>query len=122
MKYKLLKQFDKESIPVWDIFNMQDDKYCTLDFDDSKIFVEWLVKEWYIEQIQDIIDPKFTVWEKVIYECKNLIFFTEIKWIRILDWEVMYYLFDWFYKEENIKSASSECQDKESKFHNIFPF
>lgn len=51
MKYKLLKQFDKESIPVWAIFDMWDKEFVTLDFDDSKISIAWLMKEWYIEPV-----------------------------------------------------------------------
>ena len=122
MKYKLLKQFDKESIPVWDTFDMQDATMCELGFDWTNVSLAWLVKEWYIEQIEDKINPEFFVWEKVIYEYKNLVFFAEIKGIRILDWEIMYYLFDWFYKEENIKRASKECQNKNSKFYWVYPF
>lgn len=52
MEYKLLKQFDKDSIPVWDIFDMGNREFVTLDFDDSKISVAWLIKEWYIEPVE----------------------------------------------------------------------
>ena len=123
MKYKLLKQIEeKDSIKIWEVFETNDIFVVTTD-EDWKIPITFLISQWYIEKIEDkIIDPKFSVWERVIYEDKNLVFFTVIKWIRILEWEVMYYLFDWFYKEENIKRASAECHDKKSIFNNIYPF
>lgn len=125
MKYKLLKQIESyHTIPIGNIFDIEEHR-TTLDVlnPECSVSIEFLIAQWYIEKIEDKIqDPKFSVWEKIIYEDKNLIFFTEIKWIRILEWEVMYYLFDWFYKEENIKRASVECQDKKSKFYNIYPY
>lgn len=121
MKYKLLKQIeDNWSIPVWSIFECWE--ILSVDNPQCEIPVSILIRCGYIEKIEDKIDPKFSVWEKVIYEWKDFTFFTEIKWIRILDWEVMYYLFEWFYKEEYIKRASEECQNKKSKFYWIFPF
>ena len=121
MKYKLLK-----SIPwcnSWEefIWNNQFTAYSCWNINYVNESYAKLHDDFF-EIIQDTIDPKFSVWERIIYEGKNLVFFTEIKWIRILEWEVMYYLFDWFYKEENIKRASEECQDKKSKFNNIYPF
>ena len=123
MKYKLLKQFDKCSIPVWDTFDMWDKEYCSLDFDDSKISIAWLIKEWYIEKIEEKIwEPKFHIWDKVIYEGKDVIFFSEIKHIRFCEWKYMYHIVEWFYLEENLKLASKEAWDKKSKFYWVYPF
>lgn len=98
MKYKLLKQFDKDSIPVWDTFDMGDREYCTLDFDDSKISVAWLIKEWYIEPV-----------EKKRYE--DLKKWDRIYWIDS-EWEIIQWSFHETFCRSEVFLTREEAEDE----------
>ncbi len=73
-KYRLLKYIEKEwSIKIWETFDI-DKKYVTLD-NDWQIDVDFLIREWYIEEI--IEKPKLlknlNIWDKVYYITENKI-------------------------------------------------
>lgn len=100
MQYKLLKQFDKDSIPVWDTFDMGDREYCTLDFDDSKISVAWLIKEWYIEPV-----------EKKRYEDLK---WNDTVWVISND-SIMYAWFSPVYFRSNTFLTREEAEDEHKR-------
>jgi len=101
MQYKLLKQFDKNSIPVWDTFDIGDKEYCVLDFDDSKISVAWLIKEWYIEPV-----------EKKRYE--DLKKWDRIYWIDS-EWEIIQWSFHETFCRSEIFLTREEAEDEHKR-------
>ena len=125
MKYKLLKHIEQNnSLEIWAEFEIEDHR-TTLDVDepDCSVSIDFLIAHWYIGKIEEKMkEPKFHIWDKVIYEGKNTIFFSEIKHIRFLDGKYMYHIVEWFFLEENLKLASDECKNKKSNFYWIYPF
>jgi len=125
MKYRLLKHIElNDSLEIWAEFIIEDHRTTLdVDFPDCSVSIEFLIAQWYIEKVEDNLDAiKFYIGDKVIFEYAGEIIFSEVKHIRLMDWNYMYYVWEQWHDEHNIKLASDECQNKKSKFYNIFPF
>lgn len=125
MKYKLLKHIEQnDSLEIWTEFTIEDHRTTIdVDYPDCSVSIEFLIAQGYIEKVEDKLSAiKFHIWDRVIFEYGWEIIFSDVKHIRLMDWNYMYYVWESWHDEKNIKLASKEAQDRSSKFYQIYPF
>jgi len=115
-KYKVLKVIwlcSWVNNKVWDYLDIHN-SYITLDnwFD---IDLDFLIQEWYIEEFQEEVKPKFKIGQEVRYEWA----YSKVKWLYYnKSYEAFYYIINYIAIDVNEKWIE-EITQKEREMYFI---